>query len=261
MYNNGITITAEDIISEPINGNRKMKLIIKNLQIVNGGQTLRSIHNFNSSDPNNLNSLLSDCEILVRVFKTGNTSDLINKIAEYTNSQNAISMIDLKSLAQEQIMIEQFLDNQNIIYARKSGDTGLSSEKIYTHKISMEKFAQILFAMQGYPEKASNQKKKIFEKFYDQTFKGENFDISKCAEIVRRYYEIKETYELSSFKGNDQKIFYILYMDQFFDETTDQIDFLEETISEFKPEEPISDARKLLQIKFKDLLDEKIQSK
>jgi len=260
MYNNGITITSEDIISEPINGNRKMKLVIKNLQVVNGGQTLRSIHNFNSSNPDNLDSLLSDCEILVRVFKTGGTPDLINKIAEYTNSQNAISMVDLKSLAQEQIMIEQFLDNKNIIYARKSGDTGLSKDKVYTHKISMEKFAQILFAMNGFPEKASNQKKKIFEKFYDQTFKGENFDINKCSVIVERYYIIKEAYESSQFKSNDQKIFYILYMDQFLEDTEEEINFLEETIQEYKSEDVVSDARKLIQIKFKELLDEKIHA-
>jgi len=157
-------------------------------------------------------------------------------------------------------MIEQFLDTKNIIYARKSGDTGLTPGKTYTHKISMEKFGQILFAIQGYPEKASNQKKKIFEKFYDQTFKGENFNIEKCSEIVTRYYEIKDIYEKTGFKSNDQKIFYILYMDQFFDDTKEEINFLEETIVEFKSEETVSDARKLLQVKFKELLDEKIES-
>jgi hypothetical protein len=261
MYNNGLTLTAEDIASEPINGNRKMKLAIKNLQVVNGGQTLRTIHNFNSQNEDNLGNSLLGCEVLVRIFKTGGTTDnLINKIAEYTNSQNAISMIDLKSLAQEQILIEQFLDESNIIYARKAGDTGLSNSKVYDHKISMEKFAQILFSIQGFPEKASNQKKKIFEKYYEQTFLNETFDISNSAKIVKRYYEIKNLYENEpSYKSSDQKIFYILYMDGFLNSNAKkEIRLLEKTLTEFRADENIPEARKLIQSKFKDLLDTKI---
>ena len=65
---------------------------------------------------------------------------------------NAISNIDLKSLSSEQIQIEQFLEENDIIYARKIGDIGLTQTKIYEHKISMEKFGQILFSVQGFPE-------------------------------------------------------------------------------------------------------------
>lgn len=253
MFNNGITITASDIKSKPINGNRKIILKILNFKVVNGGQTLRSIHNFNSVNEDHLSEYINDCEILVRIFKTGDDPQLLNNIAEYTNSQNSISSIDLKSLASEQILIEQFLDDANIVYARKSGDTG-KEEKDYLYKISMEKFAQILFSKFGFPDKASNQKKKIFEKYYDFTFKNENFNIEDSASYVKRYFEIKKYYEESNLSFTDQKIFYILYLDTYFQNVIkDAVDYLETKLKEYKSNIP--DARKLIQIKFKELVD------
>lgn len=163
MYNNGLTITADDIISEEFNGKKKVRIDINNFQVVNGGQTLRTIHNFNRQSPDNLENYLCDAEILVRVFKTGSNNILTNRIAEYTNSQNAISIIDLKSIATEQTQIEQILDDNKIIYARKIGDTGISKDKEYEYKISLEKFAQILFSLHGNPDKASNQKRKYLK--------------------------------------------------------------------------------------------------
>ena len=95
MYNNGLTITANDIVSEPTNANKKLKITITDFQVVNGGQTLRTLHKFNQLDNDNISKYLSNCELLIRVFKTPASSGIRNKIAEFTNSQNAISNIDL----------------------------------------------------------------------------------------------------------------------------------------------------------------------
>ena len=103
MYNNGITITAKDVNSLSINGNKKFLFTIKDMQVVNGGQTLRSIYQFKNEDFDE--EKLADASILVRIFKTENNSDLTNDIAEYTNSQNSISASDLKSINNLQIKI------------------------------------------------------------------------------------------------------------------------------------------------------------
>jgi len=260
MYNNGITITAEQINGESFNVNKKIKLEIDNLQIVNGGQTIRCIHKFNNSNKDNINQYLAKAEILVRIFKTTTDSGLRNKIAEYTNSQNAISVIDLKSLAIEQLEIEKFLEDHDIIYARKIGDTG-STNKNYKYKISLEKFGQIIFSIKGNPEKASNQKKRIFDKHYNETFGEENFDINKSVEYIEEFYNIKKTYNrgFSAFGVTDQKIFYILYLNRKRkNDIGDNIKFLEGCISEYRPDEDISPARKLIQKGFKELVDSKI---
>lgn len=265
MYNNGLTITANDIISEDTNANKKVKITIKDFQVVNGGQTLRKIHNFKKIDQDHVTKYLSNCEILLRVFKTPTTNNIRNKIAEYTNSQNAISSIDLKSLNGQQIQIEQFLDEHNIIYARKTGDTGSSEKKNYTHKISMEKFGQILFSIIGEsPEKASNQKKQIFDKYYSQIFNENVFDINKSAYYVNKYYEIRDTYENNkNYESTDQKIFYVLYLDSKMESMSigKKIDLFERIIKEYIPDsgKTIAESRKLIQSKFKEFLDKKIK--
>lgn len=261
MYNNGLTITADDIVSEPTNANKKIKIVISDFQVVNGGQTLRTLHKFNQLDSDNVSKYLSNCELLIRVFKTSTSTGVRNKIAEFTNSQNAISNIDLKSLSSEQIHIEQFLNENNIIYARKIGDTGLIPTRVYDHKISMEKFGQILFSSQGFPEKASNQKKQIFDKYYSQIFNENSFDISKSDALVKRYFDIKKAYDLSGIENTDQKIFYIIYIDNYSKaDTPEKIIFFEKVIKEYRQSEKMSDARKLITTKFKEKLDEEIKN-
>jgi len=264
MYNNGITMTAENIDVESINANHKMKFDIKNLQIVNGGQTIRTIHNFNSLNKDNLHQYLSKAEILIRIFKTSHNAKLTNKIAEYTNSQNAISVIDLKSLAYEQLEIEKYLEENNIIYARKIGDTGVSEDKKYDYKISLEKFGQILFSINGNPEKASNQKTRIFDKHYNETFGEDVFDLEKSVDIIKEFFNIKKIYQ-SDFKEltmSDQKIFYIMYLNRTKENNIkNNIKFLEKNLSEYKKDDEIAPARKLIQKGFKELIDSKIEDK
>lgn len=255
MYNNGLTITAKNIETRPTNGGKKLQFDLSDIQVVNGGQTLRTLHEFNNADKSNLNSYLIYSEILVRIFKTGNNPELTSNIAEYTNSQNAISPIDLKSISHTQMQIEQFLDANNILYARKVGDTG-TPEKKYKYKISMEKFAQIIFSINGNPEKASNQKKKIFEKYYNETFGEEIFDISKSVDMVNKYFEIFEIYKETTYDVNEQKIFYILYLqNKVEDNLNSLINQFETIITQYRKDDKVPDTRKLIQKSFLDMLN------
>ena len=119
IYNNGLTLIAKNIESESINANKKLKLELEGIQVLNGGQTLRTIHNFNKEDKKNIEKNLSEAQISLRIFKTSSDDDLNNKIAEFTNSQNTISVIDLKSLRSEQLNLEQYLAEYDILYIRK----------------------------------------------------------------------------------------------------------------------------------------------
>jgi len=128
----------------------------------------------------------------------------------------------------------------------------------------MEKFGQILFSIQGFPEKASNQKKQIFDKYYDQIFGEQNFDLSKSAEYVKRYFEIKKEYDLlNNSESSDQKIFYILYIDSKLNANIiDKINILENVIKSYNhivKGKTISDTRKLLYANFKERLEEEIR--
>jgi hypothetical protein len=259
MYNNGMTIVSKNIRAEEVNGRKKVRITIEDFQVLNGGQTLRTLHKFNSQDEKNITEYLSKSEILVRIFNASD-SESINKIAEYTNSQNSISNIDLKSLSTLQIQIEQLLNEHDIIYSRKNGDTGIDDSKVYQYKISMEQFGQILFAIQGNPEKSSNQKQHIFGKYYDDIFSEKNFDISTAPEIIRSYFEVKKSYSSvkESIQKIEQKVFYILYMAKVRKDLTYEncINLLESALNDFEKYSSITYARKLIKVSFKDYLNE-----
>ena len=252
MYNNGITMTAKDVNSVPINGNKKFLFTLKDMQVVNGGQTLRSVYQFKNEDFNE--EKLADASILVRIFKTENNSDLTNDIAEYTNSQNTISASDLKSINNLQIKIENYLSQYKIDYVRKSGDVEL--EKTGFKRITKEKTAQIIYSYKGFPDRATNQKSKLFEKYYDEIFDENNLDFELLYKLIDLYFRIEQEYKSLPYEVFPQKIFYIIYLYKYNQNIIDTINLVENSLKEYRKNENISDARKLIQKGFKDKLEE-----
>lgn len=208
MFNNGITITSKSIISSSQNGNKKIKIDIQGYQIVNGGQTLRSIYKFISEKFDQ--EKIATAEILIRLFKTDDKDELKNDIAEYTNSQNAINCADLKSISNMQRQIETYLDTKCITYIRKSGDLGLN-KTLHPLTITMERLAQIIYSDMGFPTRAINYKKRIFDDYYNQIF-SESLELEHIETLIRRYHNIKAEYSNSDFNGYDIKVSYIIYM-------------------------------------------------
>lgn len=256
MYNNGLTMTAKSIEAEGINVNKKMLLKLNGFQIVNGGQTLRSAYAFKDQDFNE--DKLSRASVLVRIFQTQDDSSLTNSIAEYTNSQNAISSADLKSVTSLQIQIEHLLKEVGILYVRKVGDTG-DDNKHYDYRISMEKMAQIIYSKQGYPDRATNQKRKMFEKFYEDIFE-KNLDLDLLPGYVKEYFQIHDAYKSSRYTGFEQKYLYMLYLGNTHSDIPNNIEVLEKAIRQYRDDEGISDARKLIQNAFKVKLDELVKA-
>lgn len=254
MFNNGITATAHNIIAEPVNGNTKWSFDLVNFQIVNGGQTLKTIYKLLENQYEE--SVFINAEVLLRVFSTKGKYELTNKIAEFTNSQNAISDTNLKSLDSVQFQIEQYLEMKNILYVRKVGDVG-EQRKDYKYRISMEKFAQIIYSSLGFPDRASNQKKRLFNTYYNDIFDGQ-FDIEKSEYYVTLYNDVIDFYKSSSLEHFDQKYFYVIYLISKNKNIEDAVDLIEKTLKQFKSGEAISDSRKLLQVSFKETLDSNI---
>lgn len=253
MYNNGLTITAKNLIAEPKNANKKLLIQIEDFQIVNGGQTLRSIYRqkFMSFDEEKL----ANAKILVRIFQTEDNDVLTNNIAEFTNSQNAISSIDLKSVSNLQIQIEQNLKESDILYVRKVGDTGEESKE-FKYRISMERMGQIIYSKIGYPDRATNQKRRIFEEYYEDIFK-EDLDFEMLIDYIEEYFMIKEKYKELDIKSYEQKHFYILYLNTKENNIEKNIKFVEDSLDQYKKDENLSIARKLIQKGFRDYVDEK----
>lgn len=263
MYNNGLTLIARDIDADKINAGKKVKLVLTSFQVINGGQTLRTIHKFNQENKENIVEYLSNGQILVRVFNTTKNEELNNRIAEYTNSQNSISSVDLKSLRTEQIQLEQYLREHEIAYSRKTGDTGIVPDRTYKYQLSMERFGQILYSLKGNPHRASGRKKEIFDKYYDEIFE-DILDVDESLSQIKKYFEIKLLYEKRAkdnfYDATDQKIFYILYLRYRTNKQEGElIDLFEKAIDKYNPKgkEPMTPARKMILFDFKKFIDKR----
>ncbi len=216
-YNNGITIVADDILVEEANLKKKFKLTIRNIQVINGGQSLRTIHNFHTKNNGVFTEAFSMARIMVRLFKVTN-EDLKSRIAEFNNSQNAISQRDLKSLRKEQVQLEEFLEQNGILYERKRGDIGRGDTSRYETIVGMELMGQMLLSVFGFPEQISNKKREIFNSHYNQLFADNSSLLTpNTVDIIRRYRNIERAYIQSEYKSTTQKLMYILYLCNRFD--------------------------------------------
>lgn len=113
ILNNGINAICEDF--EIIGGDR---IKIKNFQIVNGGQTVKTLTRI-------VNDLPDEVQILMRLTKIkdkAKTSKISMEIAVASNSQNAISARDLHSGDRIQNKIFEHLDKVSIFYDKKDGE-------------------------------------------------------------------------------------------------------------------------------------------
>lgn len=255
FFNNGITIVADNISSTEINSGKKVKLEISNFQVLNGGQTLRTIHNFNKKNKQNIVEKLSNAEVLVRLLNI--TDDALKgRIGEYTNSQNSINERDLKSLRPEQVKLEEFLSSNRILYIRKKGDIG-QVDLEYDYSVSMELLGQILWAASGYPEMVSNKKREIFTVQYDKLFANNNELLStNTIELIREYRCIYKEYKSVNKTVTVQKAMYVLYISK----QLNRSDYgslskkFESFLKAYKKENSIekAESRVLLDIKFKN---------
>lgn len=256
MFNNGITIIASDVKVDPFPNGVKSRVTIENLQVLNGGQTLRTIHKYNQDNKLAGLSNLQKAEILVRIFKVTD-KNLMNKIAEYTNSQNVISNRDLKSISLEQVKLEQYLDNFGILYIRKNGDLGEDRTKNYEYSISMDKLGQILYAVKGNPENSTNKKKLIFDSEYMRLFQTDDILSESTVSYIKDYFNFKTLYKkITGKKPTELKVFYFLYV-KFHTKNKDRdiIKKFEEFISKYDNQPLYYRNRQMLSTQFKNDID------
>lgn len=96
-YNNGISATAENIEIKVIEGQPHITWI-RDLQIVNGGQTTASLYQAYIKNRNTIKLEEIFIQAKVTVIKDSKRMDeIVPSISKYANSQNKVSMADLTS--------------------------------------------------------------------------------------------------------------------------------------------------------------------
>lgn len=90
-YNNGITATAESVQIDNSNGTLLLTGL-KNLQIVNGGQTTASIHAASRKDDGSIAKVF--VQMKLSIIEPERTEEVVPKISEYANTQNRVNAAD-----------------------------------------------------------------------------------------------------------------------------------------------------------------------
>ncbi|MCF2907126.1 AIPR family protein [Pseudoalteromonas sp. DL2-H2.2] len=162
--NNGITITC-DSFSYP-KGKRAPIVELKNIQIVNGGQTSNALFEASQMAPEKLDDVL----ILVRIIET-KSQPVSLAIAESTNSQTPIKSSDLRSNDDIQKKLEEAFEGMGLFYERKLSQ---HSDKPKPNRIDALTAGQAHLAYGlELPEVAKKDRGRIFSDLYDQVFTDE----------------------------------------------------------------------------------------
>lgn len=103
-YNNGLTVTAEDVTLSDDGGSI---LSIKNLQIVNGGQTTASL--FTTRAQEGMDKLKNVfVQVKLTVIPEDKVEEVVPLISEYANTQNKVSAADFFSNHPFHLRIQEF---------------------------------------------------------------------------------------------------------------------------------------------------------
>ena len=102
-YNNGLSATAEEVRT---GGDDNRLLSIRNLQIVNGGQTTASIFTAKAREGADLSQVF--VQVKLSVVAPEQVDEIVPRISEYSNTQNKVSAADFFSNHPFHRKIEEF---------------------------------------------------------------------------------------------------------------------------------------------------------
>ncbi len=179
FYNNGITMVCDKF---SYNALQEKDWIVKvnGLQIINGGQTCRTLYQTISGNKN-LN--VDDAYVLVRIYEVSADDDeIVKEITYATNHQNPVDLRDLKSNDTVQLLLEQSAQDLGYVYKRKR-DTGTSSN-IIPSTVAAE---AVLSVWRKSPHLARYKKSEMFGSFYKTIFHDLNAAQMIIAVIIFRH--------------------------------------------------------------------------
>ncbi len=150
-YNNGIACTAEDVIT--CEGKYGLKIeTIKDLQIINGGQTTASLTSAFLKDKNNLDGIFVPVKITV-IHGKEDYDEMVSKISKYANSQNKVTDADFFSNHPFHVEFERL--SKKIVAPATNGSV---TQTMWYYERSRGKYNQEMFKMRD-SERAAFQNK------------------------------------------------------------------------------------------------------
>ena len=168
--NNGIMLVCDKCDYVPNSASPKASLT--NVQIVNGGQTSRTLFYAYLEDPERVKNV----DILVRIVETDDRS-ISEKISETANRQTPVNTRDLHANDWIQRKLEEDFLLLDHFYERKKNQ---HADKVIDKKLDSELLAQISLAYYlDMPSEARNSKSIVFGEQYSNIFDEDTITASR----------------------------------------------------------------------------------
>ena len=181
FYNNGITITCSKFRHNALQ-NENWRVQIEDLQIVNGGQTARTIQQVAKE----LGPDIDSAEVLVRIYEIEQSdSALVEAITFATNSQNPVDLRDLKANDPKQKRLADSIFELGFQYRSKREDKPVSSTE-FTSAVVAE---AVLAVWRRRPHQARFRSREHFGALYNCIFTELNGAQAIIASLLHRYAE------------------------------------------------------------------------
>ncbi|HBA50644.1 MAG TPA: AIPR protein [Lachnospiraceae bacterium] len=180
FFNNGVTMICKKF---SFNGLQEQDWIVKtgDLQIINGGQTCKTIYQTVKANPD---IDFSRTYLLVRLYEVDDSEDqgIIQDIIYATNSQNPVDFRDLKSNDERQVLLERGVQDLGYTYKRKRDNT--SNVNVIPSTVA----AEAVFAVwRECPHLAKYRRNEFFDKYYEKIFEDLNAAQMILAVLIFRY--------------------------------------------------------------------------
>ncbi|ASE53035.1 abortive phage resistance protein [Stenotrophomonas maltophilia] len=166
FFNNGLTLVCDKFTYNALQqGDFQVK--VKNLQIVNGGQSCMTILKTAEELEKAGQSLPVQASVLVRLYElTSDNDDVVLQITHATNSQNPVDLKDLRANDAKQQQLEQSIQDLGYTYRRKRMDTPARPTDITTGAAA----EAVLAVWRQAPHQAKFLTREHFGKLYDTIF-------------------------------------------------------------------------------------------
>ena len=165
FMNNGVSITADDVVVNPPPSGKKLRVMVDNMQIINGCQTVNALYHA-KYDPALKDKFQGNSNVLLRIYHIDPANQpFMEALIIATNSQNAIRAEDLVANDPPQKELETEFRRAAVAYERKEGSRNGGRFWFVTTKESAA-MAFIAVFWEGFASKLRNSasRREIFRK-------------------------------------------------------------------------------------------------
>ena len=186
FYNNGITVVCDKFDYNAFQ-TLDCQVQLRNMQVINGGQTCKTIQETLSREGLS-NRVGESAYVMIRVYQLPDTDkEFVQDITYAANSQNPVDLRDLRSNDETQQQLELGIKELGLDYTyRSKREESVGGPSVVTSTIVAE---AVLAIWRKRPHQAKFRRKEHFGKLYEDIFRPLNAAQALLAVLIFRKVE------------------------------------------------------------------------